>query len=221
LHSTINPPAFLLSQVGSILTFPADSSAETLQWVAFLETPERERKLWDEYKTSGQAIADLRKQFDSMTGGPIKNMVDSLAPENILLWAPYATPELPTWHTDRVCLLGDAAHAISPSAGQGTAQALEDVGLLARLLSSAAAMSKGYPALFAHYERARRVRLEGIKQMNARTLQSRAPTPSWIRFWLKTWGYKVMLGGLSRIKWMLPSNSWIEYDVTKESIEVA
>lgn len=41
---------------------------------------------------------------------------------------------LPAWHADRVVLVGDAAHAMTPNLGQGAAQALEDVAALARRL---------------------------------------------------------------------------------------
>lgn len=216
---TFNPPAFILTQAGSILVFPIDETGETIQWAAFLEAPERDKKAWAEYKFSGEAIKDFHEQWKGMTAGPIRTLLDSLTPENLLLWAPYATPDLPTWHTDRVCLLGDAAHAISPSAGQGTAQALEDVGLLVRLLTSQAAMSKGYPALFAHYEKVRRKRIEVIRRMTDRTLADRAPVPSYTKFWLKKQAYKVILGAVDHVRGFLPANPTM-YDVTKESIEV-
>jgi 2-polyprenyl-6-methoxyphenol hydroxylase-like FAD-dependent oxidoreductase len=158
----MTPPAFLYTQVGTILTFPTDARAENFQWAAFLTTPERPRMEWDEYRTSGDAIRDLKKEWSSITCEPIKSLLDNLTTDNLLVWAPYQIPDIPSWHTKRVCLLGDSCHAISPSAGQGTAQALEDVGLLARLLSNKAALAKGYPALFEHYEKARKARmLEG------------------------------------------------------------
>jgi 2-polyprenyl-6-methoxyphenol hydroxylase-like FAD-dependent oxidoreductase len=47
----------------------------------------------------------------------------------------YALPQQPaSWHRGPVVLLGDAAHAISPSSGQGASMALEDAAILARCL---------------------------------------------------------------------------------------
>ncbi len=38
---------------------------------------------------------------------------------------------LHTWHTGNVCLIGDAAHAMTPNLGQGACQAIEDAYILA------------------------------------------------------------------------------------------
>ena len=45
------------------------------------------------------------------------------------------TPELPAWHKPGVVLIGDAAHTLPPTSGQGTSQALEDSQILAMLLA--------------------------------------------------------------------------------------
>lgn len=216
----IAPPAFLYTPAGTILSFPTDPSGENLQWVAFLPTPERERKAWDEYRASGQAITDLKDAWKDIKSEPIKSMMDTLTPDNLLLWAPYATPDLPTWHTNRVCLLGDAAHAISPSAGQGTAQALEDVGLMARLLGSKSAMEKGFPAIFAHYERVRRKRLEEIRKITDGSVRSRAATPNYGIWWLKKLGLRLGLSAMNALSGFMRGPSFLTYDVTKENIEV-
>ena len=42
-------------------------------------------------------------------------------------WATYDLPRVETWHRGRVVLTGDAAHATSPSSGQGASMAIEDV----------------------------------------------------------------------------------------------
>jgi 2-polyprenyl-6-methoxyphenol hydroxylase-like FAD-dependent oxidoreductase len=48
----------------------------------------------------------------------------------------WTTAPLPTWQRNgRAVLIGDAAHALQPSSGQGASQALEDSEALARLLA--------------------------------------------------------------------------------------
>lgn len=46
----------------------------------------------------------------------------------------YDMPPLAKWHTKNICLIGDAAHAISPHTGQGASLALEDSAVLAKCL---------------------------------------------------------------------------------------
>jgi 2-polyprenyl-6-methoxyphenol hydroxylase-like FAD-dependent oxidoreductase len=43
------------------------------------------------------------------------------------MYPTWTSPALPTWERDGVVLVGDAAHALPPSSGQGSSQALEDV----------------------------------------------------------------------------------------------
>jgi len=42
---------------------------------------------------------------------------------------------LRSWHTDRVCLIGDAAHATTPNMGQGACQGIEDAYYISNFLS--------------------------------------------------------------------------------------
>jgi 2-polyprenyl-6-methoxyphenol hydroxylase-like FAD-dependent oxidoreductase len=59
----------------------------------------------------------------------IKNVqIDSIYPTWII-------PELPTWERAGLVLIGDAAHALHPSSGQGANQALEDCECFSLLLS--------------------------------------------------------------------------------------
>jgi 2-polyprenyl-6-methoxyphenol hydroxylase-like FAD-dependent oxidoreductase len=60
-------------------------------------------------------------------------------------------PDVPRWHTDRVLIIGDAAHAASPATGQGASMALEDAIVLAKAFRDADA--------FAVYEQIRRPRV--------------------------------------------------------------
>ncbi|TRX91790.1 hypothetical protein FHL15_007343 [Xylaria flabelliformis] len=50
------------------------------------------------------------------------------------LYLTVVTPPLPTWERGGCVLVGDAAHALQPSSGQGASMALEDCEALALLL---------------------------------------------------------------------------------------
>jgi len=73
-------------------------------------------------------------------------------------WATYDLPKVPTWHRDRMIIVGDAAHAVSPSSGQGASMAMEDAITLAKCLRDV----PDVPAAFAAYEALRRPRVERV-----------------------------------------------------------
>lgn len=57
-------------------------------------------------------------------------------PEKVIkqFYPTWTTAPLPNWHQGGVVLVGDAAHALQPSSGQGACQAMEDAEVLARCL---------------------------------------------------------------------------------------
>jgi 2-polyprenyl-6-methoxyphenol hydroxylase-like FAD-dependent oxidoreductase len=59
-----------------------------------------------------------------------------------------------SWHTDRVVLIGDAAHAVHPISGMGASLALQDARVLAQELATAA--SGGVSDALAQFEARRR-----------------------------------------------------------------
>jgi len=94
-------------------------------------------------------------------------------------WPQYDIARLPHWHRGRVCLIGDAAHATTPSGGQGASLALEDALLLARCLRD-----QGHPThAFATFEALRRQRVEWIVKQSRRNGSNKAPgaAGAWFR----------------------------------------
>lgn len=75
----------------------------------------------------------------------------------------YDVPSTPVWSTDEMVLVGDAAHAASPAAGQGASMALEDSVVLAQCLRDL----PDAPTAFAAYERLRRARVEKLVASSA------------------------------------------------------
>jgi 2-polyprenyl-6-methoxyphenol hydroxylase-like FAD-dependent oxidoreductase len=72
---------------------------------------------------------------------------------------------LPRWHEDRVVLLGDAAHAVSPHAGQGASLAIEDAVVLAACLKARPSLEQA----FASYQHLRQARAEHVVKISRYT----------------------------------------------------
>lgn len=67
---------------------------------------------------------------------PVAELIEQ-TPEGRIIYSPISDLEpLKKWHSKRVVLLGDAAHATTPNMGQGACQAIEDALALAGCLSS-------------------------------------------------------------------------------------
>ncbi len=80
---------------------------------------------------------------------------------------------LPSWHRDRMIVIGDAAHAPSPTSGQGAALSIEDAVVLAKCLRDQPTPR----AAFALFEATRRPRVERIVKRAARINSSKAAGP--------------------------------------------
>jgi len=77
-------------------------------------------------------------------------------------WGLFTRPLTQNWGRGRVQLIGDAAHAMLPNAGQGACQAFEDAYILARWLDAC-----GDPAeAFANFRRVRIARVHGVQRLS-------------------------------------------------------
>jgi 2-polyprenyl-6-methoxyphenol hydroxylase-like FAD-dependent oxidoreductase len=110
--------------------------------------------------------AELMRRFGQWHA-PIPEILESIPPEVILHNdAQWLAKPLTAYHSGRIALLGDAAHAMTPNLGQGGCQAIEDAVVLAHhLRDPEAAVS---PALAA-YTADRLPRTSRIAKQSART----------------------------------------------------
>ena len=91
----------------------------------------------------------------------------------------YDIGTVPRWSRHRAVLLGDAAHATSPNAGQGASMALEDAMILGKCLRD----ESDHQVAFANYERLRRRRAERVVAYSRKLGDNKAisPVAAWFR----------------------------------------
>jgi FAD-dependent urate hydroxylase len=84
----------------------------------------------------------------------------------------HTLPSLPTWHSERMIVIGDAAHAPSPSSGQGASLSIEDAVQLGKSLRDLPDLQGALSAV----ESIRRQRVEPIVKAAARVNNDKAAT---------------------------------------------
>jgi FAD-dependent urate hydroxylase len=85
----------------------------------------------------------------------------------------HSIPHLPRWHTGRMVVIGDAAHAPTPTSGQGASLAIEDAVVLAKCLRDLPDPQQA----FARFEALRRPRVERIIKVAARINSNKTARP--------------------------------------------
>ncbi|KUL89408.1 hypothetical protein ZTR_04299 [Talaromyces verruculosus] len=107
----------------------------------------------------------------------VLNAVSKIDPAKVNKWPFFIVPKLDKWASDtrRVLIVGDAAHAIPPSAGQGINQAFEDVYVLALLLGKADEITSMKDAL-SFWQTYRQERVDRILELNKQIDLRRMPS---------------------------------------------
>lgn len=77
-------------------------------------------------------VHQLQNRHSGWKDPVIQKVIKEVSIDSI--YPTWTTPNLPTWERDGVVLVGDAAHALQTSSGQGVSQALEDAEMLGMLM---------------------------------------------------------------------------------------
>ena len=99
-----------------------------IYWFATKNAPEGER---DPEGESKQVLSKLFRGWHE----PIEDLIEAASEGSILRNDIYDLDPLKRWVHNRVALLGDAAHPMTPNLGQGACQSIEDAVVLAACLS--------------------------------------------------------------------------------------
>jgi 2-polyprenyl-6-methoxyphenol hydroxylase-like FAD-dependent oxidoreductase len=122
----------------------------------------------------------------------------------------YDMPSVPHWHRDSMVIIGDAAHAVASSSGQGVSMAVEDAVTLAVCLRDIPDTARA----LATFQDRRRERVERVVEYGAKTSSDKAAnglarqvvrllTPYFLR--------KAAKGGVGSLDWMFDHRiDWTE-----------
>lgn len=125
--------------------------------------------------------AALRRHLRSFHAGwhdPIPQLIEAM--DEIVVTSTLDIATVPTWSRGRTLLIGDAAHATSPHAGQGASLALEDALRLSILLQQ----NREISVVFQNFESERRPRVEravALARRNGNQKREFSRAGAWVR----------------------------------------
>ncbi len=129
-------------------------SAEEIYWYGYFTNPEG--------AVFADELAAARERF--ATWAPwARAFVEATPAEKLMRHDVYfLRQKLPSYVLGRVVFVGDAAHAVLPATGQGSATALEDAVCVGRMIAAPARAGGDLAAGLADFDRVRRPRCERI-----------------------------------------------------------
>ena len=137
----------------SFLLYPV-SSGRLMNLVAFVPTTLDVEESW----TAPGDVTELARAYRGWDERVLRVIG---AMDETFRWGIYDREPLDRWSTERVTLLGDSAHAVTPHLGQGANQAVEDAITLAATLEDAS--TGDVPDRLALYESLRRDRTRLVR----------------------------------------------------------
>ncbi|RDW71053.1 hypothetical protein BP6252_07616 [Coleophoma cylindrospora] len=157
----------LIDKQGNFAHMPANSQSgnQSVLFFSTFEVPDRDRDGWRKIESDTEGLKAMMQVFDQ-EGWPetARTLVTKTPAENFFSW-PFHTVRLyDQWvsKTGRIAVLGDAAHAIPPSAGQGAGMSLEDASTLAITLGQINQKGLDLASGLGRWEEHRKARIERV-----------------------------------------------------------
>ena len=138
--------------------------------------PEQDRAGWEriakDHAFQQSFLEEGLEHRSKLMRSAIKNVMD----DSRYTWPQHTLPHLPKWTSEkgRVIIIGDAAHAIPPTSGQGANQAFEDGYALAMLLAKKPPNASETDAL-AYWQDIRQERVTKLLDLTRRINNMRLP----------------------------------------------
>ncbi|KAJ2895684.1 putative kynurenine 3-monooxygenase protein [Zalerion maritima] len=132
-------PLTITASAGNILMAPQNQDGgEMLTGRQFPVHEELSREGWEELGADKKKlIAMMRSRIDEFPD-IARSALEYIDESTVYIWPYYKLPLLPSWGSEKgkVVLMGDAAHAIPPTTGQGAGMAVEDGVTLGEIIAA-------------------------------------------------------------------------------------
>lgn len=169
-------PVTITSPQGAFVIAPQQLDGSEVLIGKQRRVAEQDRAAWEKTLADKDDAVRFLQQDQEQFSEIVRNAVSHINPDKINVWPFFVVPKLDRWASEkrRVVILGDAAHAIPPSAGQGINQAFEDVYILALLLGRSSEIVSLQDAL-GFWQSYRQGRVDRVFELNKQIDLRRMP----------------------------------------------
>lgn len=125
---------------GALFFIPEVQDGSEIMVGKQVQWPDQSRTEWEDMGRDKEKLCSFyRKDYENW-GSTARQIIDAVcdSKETLYMWPFVRIPKLKRWFSEKggVIIVGDGAHALPPSSGQGVNQALEDAFTLSLLLKS-------------------------------------------------------------------------------------
>lgn len=178
------PGGIIMPQLGAFVAAPQTKSGDQLMITVmrpYPQEPERWRPIDDDKDRLRSIFRENSDKFPQV----VRNALSDIPAKQLRVWPAYTMPLLEHWTSakigedskGRVVILGDAAHALPPSSGQGVNQAFEDIHSFAAVLARLGDCSSPLQLQNAlqGWQQLRQKRIDGVLRLNKHMETLRMP----------------------------------------------
>ena len=149
---------------GALVLMPEDRAGSVIMVAMQIKMEEQSREKWDALAKDKEWLSQYFRNRYEEWGSTAKSIIDAVTsdPDTLYMWPFMRMARLERWYskTGRVVIMGDAAHALPPSSGQGINQTLEDVYTFTELLK--APQSKNWKEKLEFWQQMRQERIDAV-----------------------------------------------------------
>jgi 2-polyprenyl-6-methoxyphenol hydroxylase-like FAD-dependent oxidoreductase len=175
-NDELDCPVMYPGKNGAFVLAPQDADGSEFLAGTQRAFPAQDREGWDRIaKDMNFLHGFLRESFEDRQ--PIvQSAIEGIQDDSIYTWAFHTLPKLPRWSSEggRIVIIGDAAHAIPPTTGQGANQALEDTYSFALLMTQKSTGTSVAEAI-GFWQTMRQERIDGLLELTSKLNNLRLP----------------------------------------------